>query len=340
MRARGAAIQGGLAALGLLAVYGTWRREPEKAPGDVVVVDLVRADLTKVHYSDGAKKTVDLEKIAGKEGVWMRIAARSDTKPPTPERLVRASEQGEKLFERFAPLRAVRSLGAQSKDKLKEMGFDDAKKVFELTARGQQIKFLVGNSPFGASDPYVKDERDGRVYLFGASIVSELDAADKRFVDRTMHAFTPEDVESVELSAPATPGKKREWTRGPGSTPTSLRLASKKDPSKADELAGNWHEKLWRLYPIDVLGEGEQPATGAPKVIVRIDYRAHGKEPGFVELARGNAPVVAPPAAGAPTPAPPPAEVFARTEKTAGWVKLAATADDLVKEGEKLAQGE
>ena len=40
MRARGATIQGALAGLGMLAAYGTWQREPERAAGEVTVLDI------------------------------------------------------------------------------------------------------------------------------------------------------------------------------------------------------------------------------------------------------------------------------------------------------------
>ena len=38
MNVRGAAAQGGLAALGLVVAYATWQRQPERAPGEVIVV--------------------------------------------------------------------------------------------------------------------------------------------------------------------------------------------------------------------------------------------------------------------------------------------------------------
>jgi hypothetical protein len=44
-----------------------------------------------------------------------------------------------------------------------------------------------------------------------------------------------------------------------------------------------------------------------------------------------------------PTPppaAPPKADLYARTEHTAGWVKLPASAEELFKEAEKVAAGE
>ena len=58
MTGRAAAIQGGLAALGLLLAHFTWQREPEHAPGSVTVIDATKNDVARVHYADD-KNTVD-----------------------------------------------------------------------------------------------------------------------------------------------------------------------------------------------------------------------------------------------------------------------------------------
>src|SRR6185312_7152381 len=53
MNVRGAAVQSGLAALGLVVAYTTWQREPERAPGEVIVVDVNKSDVQSVRL-DGA----------------------------------------------------------------------------------------------------------------------------------------------------------------------------------------------------------------------------------------------------------------------------------------------
>ena len=56
MNVRGAAVQSGLAALGLVVAYTTWQREPERAPGEVIVIDVNKSDVQKVRFDDGAGK--------------------------------------------------------------------------------------------------------------------------------------------------------------------------------------------------------------------------------------------------------------------------------------------
>src|SRR5262249_19730262 len=131
MKARGAAIQGSLAAFGLIAAYATWQREPERAPGEVTVLDAGKNDITKIRFEGEGGKWTELEAKNEAEGrvVWLRLSGKADAKPaPTPERTVRGNEGALKLVEKFAPLRATRALGTLAAEKLKELGLDAPKK--------------------------------------------------------------------------------------------------------------------------------------------------------------------------------------------------------------------
>lgn len=338
MRIRGAAIQGGLAAIGLLAAYATWQRAPERPAGQVVVLDVHPSDLSKIRFEDD-QKWVEIEKQKGDDGpeMWLRISA--DAKAKTPERLVRGNDGAKRLFDKFAPLMAARALGVQDAAKLKELGLDAPKKKLTVTARGDTHTYLVGTSPFNVSEPYVMDERDKHVYVLTSGVISDLDAASIRLVDRGLHAFKPGDYDELTLSV----GKKsRDLVVIPGQNPFLSKLASKKSPDKPDEMAKNWHDKLWRLYVTEVLGKGEKPAGGEPQTDLKIEYRSHGKTIGFVELGRGVAPQ---PVQNVSTPngkppIAPAAPIYARSEHTAGWVKLPPSADDLIKEADKIVSGE
>src|SRR5205823_6489508 len=78
MNVRGAALQSGLAALGLVAAYTTWQREPERAPGEVVVLDVNKGDVKQIRFDDGAGKWVELERRSepglDEPRVWLKLA--------------------------------------------------------------------------------------------------------------------------------------------------------------------------------------------------------------------------------------------------------------------------
>lgn len=334
MKARGAIVQGTLATLGLLGAYATWQREPDHAAGEAVVIDVNRNDIGMIRYQDGSK-WVELERRAPKGGledepaVWLHVSA-TET-PKVPERWLRGNDSATKLFDRFAPLRAVRALGTLPADKQKELGLEGSKKVLQVKSKRGETRFVVGNSPLNVSDPYVLNEADKRVYVLGSGLISELDGASFRLIDRTLHAFKTDEIQTVTVKSPES-GKSREFVQTGGANPATVKFAPKSAPAKPEEMVKNWHEKVWRLYGAEILGEGEKPAAGEPQPLARIDYGDGHKPIGFLEVGRVTAAPLASGGAGT-------VDYYARTEHTAGWIKLAGSVDELVKELPKIISG-
>jgi hypothetical protein len=329
MKTRGAAIQGGLAAVGLLLAYTTWQREPERGPGEATVVDVSKSELNKVRFEEGTK-WVELEQKPGEETpqVWMRVAPKPSP-AAAPERYLRGNVASERLLEKLAPLRATRALGVLDAGKLKELTLDAPKKKLTVVAKGVTHVFDVG-APTGVSDPYVKDQKDGRVYVLGGGIISDLESASVRLIDRRLHAFNQPDWSGLTLTVG---DKKRELVQKDADKPAEAKLVSKKT-QKPDTEAKNWHDKVFRLAMAEVLGQGEKPPTGEPTTVLKIEYS--GKSKGWLEVARA-------PAGAAPANTPMPAQngdLYARSEFTAGWVKLVSNAEDVVKEADKVVAGE
>ena len=120
--------------------------------------------MQKVRFADGAGKTVELD--ARKEGrdeeprVWLKLSA--DAKKKKPARELPGNEGAERLWDKFAPLRATRALGVLGADKLKELGLDAPKKHLEVTARGVTHTFDVGARRSACQRSRTcKDEHDG-----------------------------------------------------------------------------------------------------------------------------------------------------------------------------------
>jgi hypothetical protein len=360
MKVRGTVIQGALAVAGLSAAYATWQREPERAAGEVVVLEATRSDLQKARFEDD-KGWVEVwrgpaPEGAGDKAAWLKLSAREPAPPSNtkaPERELRGNDAAVRLLDALTPLRASRALGVVEPGKLKEFGLAPAdapdggaapaykKRTLAITARGDTRTFTVGSPP-GLYATYIKDDRDGRVYLLGGSVVSDLENASARLSDRTLHGFKAGDYDGVTVEAG---GKSRELVALPGDSPASGKLASKKTADKPDETARNWHDKLFRSYPSEILGKGEKPSAGEPQIALKVTYASKGAQKGFIEVGKIALPPPAtpPPAAlpgGHPSPTPPQVEYWARTEHTAGWVKLGFGIEDVLKEAEKIAAAE
>ncbi len=89
----------------------------------------------------------------------------------------------------------------------------------------------------------------------------------------------------------------------------------------------------------DVLGKGETPKNGEPVVVTRVEYTQHGRARGFIEIGRVAAkpPEALSSTSTSPPPPPQPGEVYARTESTAGWMKLGGNIEDLLREAPGIA---
>jgi hypothetical protein len=186
----------------------------------------------------------------------------------------------------------------------------------------------------------LKDDRDGKVYVLGGTLLSDLDAAAVRLVDRQAHSFKPNEFDAITVTVG---GKKRELvqTEIDEKNPFKAKLAPKGSPDKPDAMAKNWHDKLWRTVTLEALGKGELPPGGAPPVAVRVDYFSGGKPKGWIELARVQPPAPPAPAnTSAPPPPAPPVEIYARSEHAVGWLKLPTAADEVIKEADKVVSAQ
>jgi hypothetical protein len=344
---RGVTIQGGLALLVLVLAYTTWQRPPEKQVGEVFVLDITKNDLDKVRFEDQEGKSwSELAKGKDDDGTFISLrlsgfdstgAALPSGHPgialKQPERLIRANETGQKLFERFAPLRAQRSLGVLDAAKLKELGLDKTKKFVEVTARGRKRRFAIVSAPPGGDSPYIQDTQDKKVYIVPRAVLSDLQAASTNLPERRLHAFRIEEVDKLTLTSG---GKTREFVGSRIEDFPGIRLAPVATPDKHDATLKNWNDRVFNLFPTEVLGQGEVPSAGAPNLVIRLEYFSRGRRIGWTELGRSPAPA-APAVSTTTTTTPPPAQAFARSEFTLGWFKLAGDAQALINEAETLA---
>jgi hypothetical protein len=339
MNSRSVAVQGGLALGGLIAAYFTWQRPPDLVAGEVFAIDLAKGDLEKVRFEDQDTKSfaeLARDKYDGTPAVTLHLSGSDASGIPmpsghpavpikVPERLVRGNEAALHLFEKMAPLRATRALGTLDAAKLKDLGLDTTKKRIEVVGRGTKRRFAIAPAPPGGNDPYVRDEQDGRVYIIARAILTDLQSASVNLVERRLHRFPIEDVDAVTISAG---GKKKEFRGTRIDQLPGIRLVPA-GSDKSDETAKNWHDRVWNLFPSEVMGKGELPTAGAPRVALRIDYSSRGRPLGWVELAR-DAPTTE------STAAPPSNQVYARSEFSLGWMKMPADAATVLNEGEAL----
>jgi hypothetical protein len=342
MTYRQVAVQGALALVALVAAYFTWQRDAELAPGEVVVVDVSKGELVGVRFEDQEKSTwVELGRTTDDNGAFISVhlSPQEETKKPagakepaaasskTPDRVVRGSEAAEKLFASFAPLRASRSLGVLAADKLKDLGLASSQKRITLTLRNGKRTFAIAPAPPGGAEPYLRDEQDGRVYVVGRSFLSDFASATSLLVERRAHAFRLEDADRMVVTRGTV---RREFLIS--KSEDGVRLAPAGAPDKPDAAVKTWHDRIFAVWPVEVLGKDEAPAEGAPQLDLRIDYSARGHRLGFVEIAK--VPAVSSSVEQDAKDAKD--TLYARSERSLGWFKLSADAHSLLSEAQGI----
>jgi len=248
-------------------------------------------------------------------------------KPVAPPRDLYGSDVAAKLVDQFAPLRSPRAFGILDAAKLKELGLEGSKKKLTISAKGDTREYTIGQPPGnGILESFMRDERDGRVYLMPHGVLGDLTAT-TRLVDKKLHGFEPVEFDRLVITVG---GKSRELVQSHRESIQAALLASPKTPDKPDQMAKNWHDLLWRSFAMDVLGAGEVPKEGAPTPAAKVEYFDGKKSIGYIELAKPpENSVQQTDQAGNRT------TMYARTERTAGWVKLHVNGT-LIPDAEKI----
>lgn len=341
MKARSAALQGGLAVIGLVAAYLTWQRPAESQQKDsVVMLEANKNSLERVRYEDGTRLVsveksdrlyVTLAYLPGKRPAWDAGAPVETTDggvdggvinaprapEPPPDRTLYANDRADQLWGRFTPLEAARALGTLPKEKLDELGVSQSDRKLEVTVSGVPTRFTISKPVNGLIGNYARNEKTGEVFLISSSLFNELDPNSQLLVDRRLHAFKANEFDAFTVKVD---NETASFVQTGADVPATTRIAPAATPDKPDEMVGNWHEKIWnRLVVTEVLQKDEKPRFGEPNVIFRIDYSFRGKPKGWLELgnhARTNT-------------------MWARSENTLSWVGLHQGAEDVALEGIK-----
>lgn len=309
MRSNSLFVHGGLLLLASgLAYAGFTKSAPASGSQrlEVQVYSGTPAQLERVEFST-ENRTVSLVAKSDKAGRYFvgelsrqkpapHVAKRADAgapppaPPPETEKLTFVAVSSmDKLAEQLAPLSAYRSLGKLQDAQLAEFGFDKPEGKLTITLAGKVHSLILGGTTPGGADRYVKDQTSGIAYAILGNISRDLENADSRLTERSLHAFEPEQVTRVRISAGEQTrelvplaGNKSAW-------------AGADTPSQEDETASNWMVKLGRLRPNKYVGEA--PVSGSTPVVV-VEYFEGKQRIGELQLVRG---AVLPGAAGDPS---------------------------------------
>lgn len=310
--ATGAVVHGLLLALALGAAYQDWTREKTEVQTGVSVwqldSDSIRAiDLqtrrTKVH----AELRSDDTGTEGREAyVWFRIERTPlatpgmDASPEEAEaepfieiKEFRGADRSLGRIEELAELQADRALGILDVATLEGLGLADPKGQLSIETAQGKVSLQVGEKAVGDRLRYVRTPEDGRVFVVQDHLVSDLELADSRLLNRELHGFTPDDVQHAEVTVGE---ETRAYDRNEDGT--RKYWAPSESPQEEDEQVTTWMSRLTRLRVERYLAEGEDPFDDAgfgverpeisvlPERLLRIDLRTRAGGTGFLTVTR------------------------------------------------------
>jgi len=261
-------------------------------PGEVDIWGGKPEDVSRVEYSDDRQVVVVERKeddagayYAGRvkpapAGATPAPSASASAKPP-PRPVEAASfvsvKVAEALAKKLAPLRAKRSIGEIDPADAASFGLDEPSGKLVVDVAGVKHSFVLGATTPGATNRYVRYDKDNRVYVIDASVIRDMQGGAGRLAERQQHDWKTAEVSRVTVSSDP---DRRELIR---SGPEGRRFwADASQPEVNDETAGNWLTKVERLRPISYV---DALPEGATKV-VRIDYAGDDGKLGFLELHR------------------------------------------------------
>jgi Domain of unknown function (DUF4340) len=209
------------------------------------------------------------------------------------------------LVEKLAPLRANRDLGPVPSERLSDYGLDGEKlPKLQVKIGGAQHELWFGSATPGGGDVYAFTADRTRAIAVPADLLHDLEAAETRLLERSLHGFEADTATRVVIHAGEAT---RELVR---SSESATFWTDPATPAGKDETASNWMKNFDRLR----VNEYVEPSAEL-KPLLRAEYfDTKGTLLGFAEFATREQPGKAKP------------DFLVRSEYTRWWGKVQASA--------------
>ena len=253
----------GLLALLLTAAYMSWTREDvEVTKKDVTIWDVPVAQLERVELVTTTQTVAFSYRGDGDARYgWFDVTRRGK------KNAFVANDSAEEALEKFAPFKALRSLGRTLDDTiLEDIGLERPKRKLTVTANGQTRVYDLGNRTHGARDHYVRPKDSDAVYLVAARTVGDLELPDSKFMQRQILVKPLNEVDGALLAAN---GKTLEAVHKNRQDKKSAFWATSGE-EKPNEQLGSFMLKLSRLT---VRSYPESEDVDDAEAVLEIDWK-------------------------------------------------------------------
>lgn len=276
-------VHAGLLGIACATAFATLTREPSAkiVVSEATIWDERPSDIRHIVFDakDHANK-VTLEPRKDEGGEWffgtIDKAAHPKQGPAIKAALVSVGA-GERLFDRLAPLRALRDAGTVDEARSEELGLQTPEAKLTVTFTSGARTLEIGGTTPGGGDRYARDAATGKVYVIAGEVVRDFEWADSRLIERELHAFKMSEVREARVRGGE---KSRLLLRGGDEKKGFWADPDAKETN--DETAGNWMQRLERLRP----SEYRESLPDPKSLVVRVEYEGKSGPLGFLEVVK------------------------------------------------------
>ncbi len=153
------------------------------------------------------------------------------------------NKAADEMWEKFAPLVALRELGQRIEMDQEVLGFKEPTATLEVVRRSGPLELTVGGETYGAKDRYLASA--GKVFLVDDAVLRPLQYATTRLVERAVQPLAEADIEKVSVRLPD--GRSAELIHQNRDDRAKAFWALAATPDDEDASAGTWLAKLLKI---------------------------------------------------------------------------------------------
>ena len=252
-----------LAALLVVLLAAAWLsynqdKEPEGAK-KVAILSASPGELTSLSFVTRTQTvSMSFRELKGERFAWFVVKTRSSTRAFT------ANDKIDKLFESYAPFKALRSLGKGLTDEdLKLAELTHPRRRLTVGLKSGERVFDLGGRTHGSRNHYLRPPGKHEVFLVEGRVIQDLEFPEGRFMQRKLRTIKLEDVASVTIAAN---GKVKKVLRKNRLSAKDAFWAEESAPDQRSETLGNYLDKIEKLSIINY-GPGGEPLTLGEMVV-------------------------------------------------------------------------
>ena len=193
-------VYGATMVLSLGIAFYQWNKPPSTISGEEVVVLYGEEHAIELLTWDSEKDSVEISRKKDDRGEYLWATYTDKKKEKDQTTSFKVGKDGEKLFDNFSPMIAIRQLENVAQEKMEEIGLNEPKTTITLTRKGEKSTFSVGSEAYGTKDVYIQHTKNNNIFLLDDAKIRALKFGRTRLPDQRLWELKSENITKLTLS--------------------------------------------------------------------------------------------------------------------------------------------